>query len=150
MFIYLFIYFIVLVLPYIDMNQPWVYMCSPSWTPLPPLSPPHPSGSSQGTSPNMFSSSVVSDFLWPHGYSLPDSSVHGIFQARTLQEYWSRLSFSTPEGLPNPDILCWLASDQASSQYKAVFVQSWNYLHSGLSQKKFAYLWFRRWSLLCQ
>ena len=31
-FIYLFIllYNIVLVLPYIDMNPPWVYMCSPS------------------------------------------------------------------------------------------------------------------------
>ena len=28
-----------------------VYMCSPSWTPLPPLSPSHPSGSSQCTSP---------------------------------------------------------------------------------------------------
>ena len=34
-----------------DMNQPWVYTCSPSWTPLPPPSPPHPSGSSQCTSP---------------------------------------------------------------------------------------------------
>ena len=33
------------------MNQPWVYMCSPSWTPLPPPSPSHPSGSSQCTSP---------------------------------------------------------------------------------------------------
>ena len=33
------------ILPYIDMNQPWVYMC-PS-TPLPPPSPSHPSGSSQ-------------------------------------------------------------------------------------------------------
>ena len=52
-FIYLFIllYNIVLVLPYIDMNLPWVYMCSPSWTPLPPPSPSHPSGSSQCTSP---------------------------------------------------------------------------------------------------
>ena len=38
-------------LPPIDMNQTWVYMCSPSWTPLPPLSPSHPSGSSQCTSP---------------------------------------------------------------------------------------------------
>ena len=37
---------------YIDMNQPWVYMCSPSWTPLPPPSPSHPSGSSQCTSPD--------------------------------------------------------------------------------------------------
>ena len=33
------------------MNQPWVYMCPPSWTPLPPPSPSHPSGSSQCTSP---------------------------------------------------------------------------------------------------
>ena len=55
---YKFIYFnwrlfynIVLVLPYINMNPPWVYMCSPSWTPLPPPSLYHPSGSSQCTSP---------------------------------------------------------------------------------------------------
>ena len=33
------------------MNLPRVYTCSPSWTPLPPLSPYHPSGSSQCTSP---------------------------------------------------------------------------------------------------
>ena len=33
------------------MNQPWVYMCSLSWTLLPPPSPYHPSGSSQCTSP---------------------------------------------------------------------------------------------------
>ena len=38
-------------LPYIDMNQPRVYMCSPSWNPLPPPSPSHPSGLSQYTSP---------------------------------------------------------------------------------------------------
>ena len=45
------IYNIVLVLPYIKMNLPQVYMCSPSWTLLPPSSPYHPSGSSQCTSP---------------------------------------------------------------------------------------------------
>ena len=33
------------------MNQPWVYMCSPSWAPLPPPSASHPSGSFQCTSP---------------------------------------------------------------------------------------------------
>ena len=51
---YKFIYFhwrllynIVLVLPYFSMNLPQVYTCSPSWTPLPPPSPYHPSGSSQ-------------------------------------------------------------------------------------------------------
>ena len=46
------LYNIVLVLPYINMNLPRVYMCSPSWTPLPPPTPNHPSGSSQCTSPN--------------------------------------------------------------------------------------------------
>ena len=44
-------YNIVLVLPCIKMNPPLVYMCSPSWTLLPPPSPCHPSGSSQCTSP---------------------------------------------------------------------------------------------------
>ena len=33
------------------MNQLWVCMCAPSWTPLPPPSPSHPSGSSQCNSP---------------------------------------------------------------------------------------------------
>ena len=45
------LYNIVLVLPYIEMNPPQVYMCSPSWIPLPPPSPYHPPGSSQCTSP---------------------------------------------------------------------------------------------------
>ena len=34
---------------YIDLKQPWVYMCSPSWTPIPPPSPCHPSRFSQCT-----------------------------------------------------------------------------------------------------
>ena len=38
-------------LPYIDMNQPCVYKCLPSWTPLPSPSTSHPSGSSQWTGP---------------------------------------------------------------------------------------------------
>ena len=38
-------------LPYIKMNPPQVYMCSPSWTLLPLPSPYHPSGSFQCTSP---------------------------------------------------------------------------------------------------
>ena len=45
------LYNIVLVLPYINMNVPRVYMCSPSWNPFRPPSPYHPSGSSQCTSP---------------------------------------------------------------------------------------------------
>ena len=47
------LYNIVLVLPYINMHPPWVYTCSPSWTPLPPPSPYHPSWSSQCTSPKL-------------------------------------------------------------------------------------------------
>ena len=49
-FLILFFNFTILVLPYIKMNPPQVYMCSPSWTLLPPPSPYHPSGWSQCTS----------------------------------------------------------------------------------------------------
>ena len=45
------LYNTVLVLPYIDMNPPRVYMSSQSWTPLPPPTPYHLSGSSPCTSP---------------------------------------------------------------------------------------------------
>ena len=51
LFILILLYNIVLVLQYIGLNLPWVYMWSPSWTPLPPPSPSHPSGSSHWTSP---------------------------------------------------------------------------------------------------
>ena len=54
-FFFFLLYNIVLVLPYINMHPPRVYMCSPSWTPLPSPSPYHPSGSSQCTSPESFS-----------------------------------------------------------------------------------------------
>ena len=51
-FFFLFLlYSTVLVLPYINMNLPRVYISSHSWTPLPPPSPYHPSGLSQCTSP---------------------------------------------------------------------------------------------------
>ena len=39
--------------------------------------------------------SVVSDSLWPHG---PDRTVHGIFQARTLE--WVAVSFSKGSSQP--------------------------------------------------
>ena len=47
------LYNVVLVLPYINMHPLRVYTCSPSWTPLPPPSPYHHSGSSQCTSPKL-------------------------------------------------------------------------------------------------
>ena len=51
LFLIFLLYNIALALPYINMNLPWVYTCSPSWTPLLPPSPYHPSGSSRCTSP---------------------------------------------------------------------------------------------------
>ena len=50
-------YFTILycILSYIDMNQPRIYMYSPSRSPLPPPSPPDPSGSSQCTRPEHLS-----------------------------------------------------------------------------------------------
>ena len=41
--LFILLYNTVLVLLYIDLTPPWVYMCSPSWTTLPPPSPSHPS-----------------------------------------------------------------------------------------------------------
>ena len=49
-FYFILLYNTVLVLPYIDMNPPRVYMSSQSWTPLPPPTPYHLSGSSPCTS----------------------------------------------------------------------------------------------------
>ena len=51
LFYFSLLYNTVLVLPYINMNPPQVYTCSQSWTPFPPPSPYHLSGSSQCTSP---------------------------------------------------------------------------------------------------
>ena len=53
LFFFFSFYNIVLVLPYINKHLPRVYTCSPSWTPLPPASPYHPSLSSQCTSPKL-------------------------------------------------------------------------------------------------
>ena len=50
-FYFILLYNTVLVLPYIDMNLPRVCMSSQTWTPLPPPTPYHLSGSSPCTSP---------------------------------------------------------------------------------------------------
>ena len=44
------------------MNQPWVYMCFPSWPSLPPPSPSHPSGSS--SAPALSTLSHASNLNW--------------------------------------------------------------------------------------
>ena len=50
-----FFFYLWWILSYIEMKQPWVYMCSPSQSPFPSPSPSHPSGSSQCTSPEHLS-----------------------------------------------------------------------------------------------
>ena len=63
LFFYLFILFFTLkycICFAIHQHLPWVYMCSSSWTPLPPPSPYHPSGSSQCTSPKPPASCIES------------------------------------------------------------------------------------------
>ena len=52
LFIFL-LYNIVLLLPYINMNLPWVYTCSPSWTLLPPPSHPIPLGHPSAPAPSI-------------------------------------------------------------------------------------------------
>ena len=47
---------------------------------------------------SLFSRSVVSNSLWPHGLQLPDSSVHGIVQARILE--WVAIPFSRGSSWP--------------------------------------------------
>ena len=70
LFIYFLLYNIVLVLPFINMNPPWVYKCSPSWTPLPPPSPYHSSGSSQCTSPEHLVSCIESGLAIQFTYDI--------------------------------------------------------------------------------
>ena len=45
-------------MPYINMKQPWVYMCPTILNLLPPPSPPHPSGLSQSTSFECYASCI--------------------------------------------------------------------------------------------
>ena len=59
-----------MVLPYINMNPPQVYMCSPSWTLLPPPSLYQPSGSSQCTSPK-HPVSLLFNMLWKQWHPTP-------------------------------------------------------------------------------
>ena len=68
-----------MVLPYIKMNPPQVYMCSPSWTLLPPSSPYHPFGSSQCTSPKhpvlCIEPGLVTHFIYIIHVSVPFSQI---------------------------------------------------------------------------
>ena len=69
------LYNIVLVLPNIKMDPPQIYMCSPSWTLLPPPSPYHPltvlSNHHRCPSPEGFSSSCKAETPYPLTKSSP-------------------------------------------------------------------------------
>ena len=70
-FFFLFLpYNTVLVLPYINMNLPWVYISSHSWTPFPPPSPYHPSGLSPCTSPKHPVSCIEPKLVIPFLYDI--------------------------------------------------------------------------------
>ena len=94
-FSFFFLYFIniVLVLPYINMNPPQVYTCSPSWILLPPPSLYHPSGSSQCTSRSYFQilKSHLVIFLnilnYLHGQILNRTFNHSICYTIYLPQY---------------------------------------------------------------
>ena len=60
-------YNIVVVLPYTDMDLPWVYMCSPSW--IPSHLPPHPIPQGHPNAPALSTLSHESNLEWrssPH------------------------------------------------------------------------------------
>ena len=69
------------------MNQPWIYMCSPSWTPLPSHSPSYPSGSSQCTSPEHL----------PHASNLDWWSVYHLFSDLSVNSLFLTFSFLDKE-----------------------------------------------------
>ena len=79
-----------MVLPYIKINPPQVYMCSPSWTLLPPPSPYHPSGSSQCTSPKL-----------PVSCTEPGLVIHFLYDIIHVLMPFSQI-------IPPPQLLCLL------------------------------------------
>ena len=90
-FVYFYLNFIfllyntVLVLPYIDMNPPQVYMSSQLWTPLPPPSPYHLSGSSQCTSPKH-----------PVSYIEPQLAIHFLHDSIHVSMLFSQIIPPSP------------------------------------------------------
>ena len=74
-----------------DMNQPWIYMYSPSLSPFPPPSLPNPSGSSQYTRPEHLSH--ASNLGW---WSVSPLIIH-MFQCCSLKTSHPRLLSQSPK-----------------------------------------------------
>ena len=117
--IFFLLYNIVLVLPYINMHLPRVYMCSPSWTPFPPPSPYHPSGSSQCTSPKLPVSCIepglaihflydVIHVLMPFSQSIPTSLSHRV--QKTVLYICVSLSYKNSLYMLNTSYYRWFAN----------------------------------------
>ena len=87
------LYIIVLVLPNIKMNPSQVYMCSPSWTLLPPPSPYHPSALGLRCGMWTLSCSTWDLVLWPGIKPRPPALGVQNFSHRTTREI-SPLLFS--------------------------------------------------------
>ena len=103
------LYNIVLVLPYIEMNLPQAYMCSPSWFLLPPPSPYHPSGSFQCTSPKHPVSCIESGLATRFIYDIISSFSQIIPPSPSPTDKWcfqtSLLKITTHPTLCNQDPL---------------------------------------------
>ena len=157
---YYLLYNIVLVLPYINMHLPQVYMCSASWTPLPPPSPYHPSGLSQFTSPKLPISCIepglaihfLYDIIHGEGNGNPLqcsclenprdggawwASVYGVTQSRTrLKRLSSSSSNSIHVLVPFSQIVPASLSHRVQKTVLYIGV-SFAVLHTGLSLSSF-------------
>ena len=98
-FNFILLYNTVLVLPYINMNLPRVYMCSQSWNPLPPPSPYHPSGSSQCTSPKHPVSCIE-----------PRLVIHFLYDIIHVSVPFSQIILPSPSPTESKSLFCTSAS----------------------------------------
>ena len=102
------------------MNLPRVYTCSPSWIPLPPPSPSHPSGSSQCTSPkhpvSCIEPGLAIHFLYyiihvsmPFSQIIHPSLSHRVQKSFVNKMHWSLQtpSWTTEEKTLHIDITRW-------------------------------------------
>ena len=81
------LYNIVLVLPYISMNPPWVYTCSPSWTPLPPPS------LTLKSYPNMYIAVELFQILKDDAVKMLHSICQQIWKTQQWPQDWNRSVF---------------------------------------------------------
>ena len=136
-FYFILLYNTVLVLPYIDMNPPQVYMSSQSWTALPPPTPYHLSGSSPCTSPKHPAGGWSGETMLYLNFHLLTFLKLNIFNDN-LGEIWNTVFFLSPKSCApsntlvndtarNPISPLWPFSHTLSSS-----LTEWYLLHSCL------------------